>query len=405
MRLNLPTTGEVAVYVTVEEKRLTDSILRFEIRDTGIGISEEKQQKLFSRFSQADSSTTRKYGGTGLGLSISKRLTDIMNGDIGVSSEVGKGSTFWFTVCLENSSKQSVIYLPTGDLKKQRILVVDDSDTNCSLLEQIFARWGIPYQVANSGEEALIVLADNHRQQRPFTIAILDYQMPNMDGVELAKQIQDNPNYNDTRLVMFSSVVQRGDAKKMQKAGFSGYLTKPMQQADLLSVLEKVSGLSGDDEREAFVTRHTPEKKAQYNARILIVDDVTTNQVVLQSLLSKFGVKADKAKNGIEALAALRTPTNYDLVYMDCQMPEMDGYEATREIRNTHNININHSVPVVAMTANTLQGDRDKCIEAGMDDYMSKPINTKALGESLERWIPHCRTNEDDSNLVSRTSA
>lgn len=397
--------GEVAVYVTVDEKRLTDSILRFEIRDTGIGISEEQQQKLFSRFSQADSSTTRKYGGTGLGLSISKRLTEIMGGEIGVTSETGKGSTFWFTVCLENSSRQSVVYLPTGDLKKQRILVVDDNDTNCNLLEQIFTRWEIPYQVANSGEEALRVLADNRKQQQSFTIAILDYQMPNMDGVELAKQIQDNPDYNDTRLVMFSSVVQRGDAKKMQKAGFSGYLTKPMQQADLLSVLEKVSGLSGSDRSEAFVTRHTPAKKAQYNARILIVDDVTTNQVVLQSLLSKFGIKVDKAKNGLEALAALRTPANYDLVYMDCQMPEMDGYEATREIRNTKNININHSIPVVAMTANALQGDREKCLEAGMDDYISKPINAKALGESLERWISHCQIDDDDSKSENRTSA
>jgi CheY-like chemotaxis protein len=297
-----------------------------------------------------------------------------------------------------------VVYLPTGDLKKQRILVVDDNDTNCNLLEQIFTRWEIPYQVANSGEEALRILADNHKQQQTFTIAILDYQMPNMDGVELAKQIQDNPDYNDTRLVMFSSVVQRGDAKKMQKAGFSGYLTKPMQQADLLSVLEKVSGLSGSDRNEAFVTRHTPAKKTQYNARILIVDDVTTNQVVLQSLLSKFGIKVDKAKNGLEALAALRTPANYDLVYMDCQMPEMDGYEATREIRNTNNININHSIPVVAMTANALQGDREKCLEAGMDDYISKPINAKALGESLERWISHCQVS-DEKDVVDRSRA
>lgn len=397
--------GEVAVYVTVDEKRLTDSVLRFEIRDTGIGISEEQQRKLFSRFSQADSSTTRKYGGTGLGLSISKRLTEIMGGDIGVTSVAGKGSTFWFTVCLENSSKQSVVYLPTGDLKKQRILIVDDNTTNCSLLEKIFTRWEIPYQVANSGSEALEVLAQNHKQNQSFTIAILDYQMPNMDGVELAKRIQEIKDYDDTRLVMFSSVVQRGDAKKMQKAGFSGYLTKPMQQADLMSVLEKVSGLSRADSNETFVTRHTPAKKKQYNAKILIVDDVTTNQVVLQSLLSKFGIKVDKAKNGLEALAALRSAVNYDLVYMDCQMPEMDGYEATREIRNTNNININHSIPVVAMTANALQGDREKCLEAGMNDYISKPINAKALGESLERWISHCQIDDDDSKSENRTSA
>jgi signal transduction histidine kinase/DNA-binding response OmpR family regulator len=396
--------GEVAVYVSLVKKRLTDSVIKFEVKDTGIGISEEQQQKLFSRFSQADSSTTRKYGGTGLGLSISKRLSEIMGGEIGVVSEQGKGSNFWFTVVLENSDKQSVVYLPTGDLKKQHLLVVDDILTNRNLMQQIFSNWDIPHQVVESGEDALKALTNAKQQGNPFTIAIIDYQMPNMDGVQLAHKILKSDSIKDTKMIMFSSVVQRGDAKLMQQAGFSGYLTKPMQQSDLLSVLEKVSGLGSDSPKDSFVTRHTPEKKTQYQAHALVVDDVTTNQVVLQSLLGKYGIKVDKAKNGLEALAALRTHSAYDVVFMDCQMPEMDGYEATRAIRNTSNANINHSIPVIAMTANALQGDKEKCLQAGMDDYISKPISAKALGDALAKWLPH-KVKQDSSDEGERNLA
>lgn len=397
--------GEVAVYVSVVEKRLTDSVIKFEIKDTGIGISDEQQKKLFSRFSQADSSTTRKYGGTGLGLSISKRLSEIMGGEIGVESEQGEGSNFWFTIVLENSTKQSVVYLPTGDLKKQRVLVVDDIQTNRNLMIQIFNRWEIEHEVVDSGDEALAVLKRASQQGKPFTIAIIDYQMPNMDGVELARHIQHAESIKDTKLIMFSSVVQRGDAKLMQQAGFTGYLTKPMQQSDLLGVLEKVSGLSSDSPKDSFVTRHTPAKKTQYQAHALVVDDVTTNQVVLQSLLGKYGIKVDKAKNGLEALAALRSHSNFDLVFMDCQMPEMDGYEATREIRNTNNSNIDHSIPVIAMTANAIQGDKEKCLQAGMDDYISKPVNAKALGDALAKWLPHKVKQDSETDNAEKNRA
>lgn len=379
--------GEVAVYVSVDQKRDKDSLVRFEIKDTGIGISEEQQQKLFSRFSQADSSTTRKYGGTGLGLSISKKLSESMGGEIGVRSVPGEGSTFWFTLRLENSSDKAISYLPTGDLKQQRVLVVDDIATNRNLMDQILLRWNIDHETAVSGEDALDKLARGYRDNRPFTIAILDYQMPNMDGVALAERILASDELKNTRLVMFSSVVQRGDAKRLQHAGFSGYLTKPMQQSDLLSVLEKVSGIGEHNASEAFVTRHTQSKKVQYKAHVLIVDDVSTNLFVLQSLLAKHGVRVDKAKNGLEALAALRSQAEYDLVFMDCQMPEMDGYEATRQIRNKENKNINHAVPVVAMTANAMQGDKDKCLEAGMDDYLTKPINKKSIEGALAKWL------------------
>ncbi|WP_237486468.1 response regulator [Vibrio hippocampi] len=388
--------GEVAVYVTVQERLGSESVLRFEVRDTGIGISQKQQSKLFTRFSQADSSTTRKYGGTGLGLTISKTLTEMMGGDIGVYSVPDIGSTFWFTLTLENSSKQSIIQLPTGDLRKQRVLVVDDNETNLTLMEKIFEQWSIDYEVADNGQAALEQIEQSHQSGKPFTIGVLDYQMPEMDGVTLAKRILAKPENKALRLVMFSSAAQRGDAKLMQDIGFSGYLTKPLQQSDLLSVLEKVSGLSESPQDKAFVTRYTSEKKPQYNAHILVVDDVTTNQVVLQSLLSKFGIKVDKVKNGIEALHALKGAADFDLVFMDCQMPEMDGYQATREIRSQNYVQINHKIPIVAMTANALQGDKEKCLEVGMDDYVSKPVNIKSLGDALAKWLPHKRVNEDD---------
>ncbi|MGF1776142.1 response regulator [Vibrio nomapromontoriensis] len=388
--------GEVAVYVSVEERREKDSTILFEVKDTGIGISDEQQHKLFSRFSQADSSTTRKYGGTGLGLSISKKLTEMMEGEIGVYSQPNQGSTFWFTLKLENSSEKAIDYLPTGDLQKQRILVVDDIATNRNLITQLLKCWNIDHQVTSSGEEALHALTQANKQKQPFTIAVLDYQMPNMNGIQLAEHIFADTSLSGIRLVMFSSVAQRGDAKRLQSAGFSGYLTKPMQQSDLLNVLEKVSGLDEQSPKETFVTRHSPAKKTQYQAHVLIVDDVTTNQVVLQSLLAKYGIRVDKAKNGLEALSALRGQANFDLVFMDCQMPEMDGYEATQHIRDTSNKNINHEIPVVAMTANAMQGDRDKCFDAGMDDYVSKPINSKALGDVLNKWLSHCAIENEN---------
>lgn len=379
--------GEVAVFVSFEPRGDTNTLVRFEITDTGIGISEEQQRKLFSRFSQADSSTTRKYGGTGLGLAISKTLSEMMGGEIGVTSTIGQGSTFWFTINLEHSNQDSVVYLPSGNLKEQRVLVVDDNETNLNLMTQLLERWQIPHTLASSGEQALEKLMLAAEKGQAYSIAILDYQMPEMDGIGLSKRIRAQENLQQTKLVMFSSVSQRGEVQLQKNSGFSGYLTKPMQQADLLCVLEKVSGLDSSHPPNSLVTKETQGKKVQFDARVLIVDDVTTNQIVLQSLLTKHGIKSDKAKSGIEALAALRSQVDYDLVFMDCLMPEMDGYEATREIRNPDNANIRHDIPVIAMTANAMQGDKDKCLAAGMDDYLTKPINKKALEEALNKWL------------------
>ncbi|USD66901.1 response regulator [Vibrio sp. SCSIO 43136] len=389
--------GEVAVYVSSHATNANQTTLRFEVVDSGIGISKEQQERLFARFSQADSSTTRKYGGTGLGLSISKKLCEMMGGDIGVVSEPGKGSTFWFTIVVDNSHQESVVYLPTGELKKQRILVVDDIETNRTLLSGLLTRWEIDHQVVSGGEDALEVLQLATMENSPFSIAILDYQMPQMDGAELAKKILASDTTKNTRLVMFSSVAERDELEELKGIGIQGYLTKPLHQPDLLNVLEKVSGTTQGKVLDTIITKNTPTQKPQYNARILVVDDVATNQLVLQSMLHKFGVKVDRAANGLEALAALNTEVIYDLVYMDCQMPEMDGYEATREIRSNRNPNINPQSLIVAMTANAMEGDREKCIEAGMDDYLTKPITMPSLGKSLDKWLSHKLVLANDS--------
>ncbi|WP_169727226.1 response regulator [Aliagarivorans marinus] len=379
--------GEIAVNVTVEQQLESANQVRFEVVDSGIGIKPEQQEKLFTRFSQADSSTTRKYGGTGLGLAICKTLTEMMGGEIGVISSPGEGSTFWFSLPLQHAPDNAVVYLPCGNLQQQRILVVDDVATNRNLLDRLLKIWQIEHHAASSGEQALEALRLADDLGKPFTIAILDYQMPEMSGVELAERILAEPRLKSTKLIMHSSVAQMGDSSLFKHIGFSGYLTKPMQQADLLNILKKVSGMEDARAKQIMVTPDTPTQRPQYKAHVLIVDDVTTNQLVLQSMLSKYGIRADKADSGQEALAALAGDADYDLVYMDCLMPEMDGYEATQRIRNSNDPNINQQVPIIAMTANAMQGDREKCLDAGMDDYLTKPINKKTLEESLNKWL------------------
>lgn len=375
--------GEIAIYFKVLQQMDNSTLLRTDIVDTGIGLSSEQQAGLFERFSQADGSTTRKYGGTGLGLAISKQLVELMGGEIGVNSIVGKGSTFWFTLNLANAEDQPA--LPAlANLTAQKILVVDDNTTNRTLFGQLLGYWQVEHILVESGEQALEALQYAAARGHPFGIAILDLMMPGMDGVELGAAIKDDEDLADTRLMIISSQGQRGDAKKFKAAGFTGYLSKPINQSELYNCLLQVAGIEADESQ--LITRYTTRELPRFNARVLVVEDNFTNQAVARGMLEKFGLSIDLAGNGKEALHALEI-IPYDLVFMDCQMPVLDGYEASRRIRDPQSRVLDQGITIVAMTANAMQGDREKCLAAGMDDYIPKPIDPEKLQQALSKWL------------------
>jgi CheY-like chemotaxis protein/HPt (histidine-containing phosphotransfer) domain-containing protein len=370
--------------------------LRFSIRDTGIGIPPEKLGLLFNKFTQVDSSTTRKFGGSGLGLAISKQLVELMGGKIGVNSEVGLGSEFWFTVSMKLQPERTPdgrIEMPAlTNLKDVHILVVDDTTNTRESLGTQLVSWGMRTEEVSDGATAIQALTIASEKGDPFSIAILDLQKPGMDSATLGQMIKSEERLSGTHLILLTSLGERGDARRFAKLGFSGYLLKPMRQVDLFNVLsETLAGNTPPDEMRPILTRHTAREIIHVSSgavpRILLVEDNRTNQLVAQSILKKLGLRADVAANGVEAIKALEL-IPYDLVLMDVQMPEMDGLEATRRIRNIQSAVLNHNIPIVAMTAHALQGDRERCLEAGMNDYLSKPINPPALVEVLNRWLP-----------------
>ncbi|MBW1957585.1 MAG: response regulator [Deltaproteobacteria bacterium] len=383
-------TGEVVIRVTLDDEDTTHATVRFSVTDTGIGIPKDRMNRLFESFSQVDSSTTRKYGGTGLGLTISKQLAEIMGGRIGVESEEGKGSTFWFTAVLEKQpeGKYKKVVAPE-DIKGKRILIVDDNATIRYVLREQLKSWGCRYGEASSGVQALEELRQAVAGKDPFEISILDMQMPEMDGETLGKKIKQNPDLKNTILVMMTSMGQRGDARRFKDIGFAAYLTKPVKQSKLFDCLASIAGLREDTDHEqpsAIVTRHSLAEDKKRRVRILLAEDDIINQKVAISTLKKLGYTADAVANGKEAVKALEI-IPYDIVLMDCQMPVMDGYEATGEIRRRESKVLNHGVPVIALTANAMKGAREKCLNAGMDDYLSKPIYPNELSDMLEKWI------------------
>ena len=382
--------GEVVISASSKSERDGFVEILFEIRDTGIGIPESRRAAIFEPFTQVDGSTTRKYGGTGLGLAICKQLTELMGGEIGIVSEEGKGSTFWFTARFEQQSlveKQNQMSQRHADITDTRILVVDDNETNRKLLAVLLKGWGCRYETVADGEAALILLHEAAEQNDPFRVALLDQLMPGMDGSELGRKIKADPLLESTLMIMVTSLAQRGDSASLEQIGFTGYLPKPVRQAQLYDCIALVLGRSADDTPNAtIVTRHTVAESAKSGIRILLAEDNIINQKVAQSILGKLGCKADVAANGLEAVRALEL-IDYDLVLMDCQMPEMDGFEATSLIRNPDSKVLNHKVPIIAMTANAMKWDREHCIEAGMDDYLTKPVKKNELNEILEKWV------------------
>jgi len=380
--------GEIAVQASLVSETDTEAAVRFSIKDTGIGIPADRQANLFQKFTQVDASTTRQYGGTGLGLAISKQLAEMMGGEIGVKSEEGRGSEFWFTVRLAKQIEPQRHVVISPNIRGAHILVVDDNATNRQVLMVQMKAWGSRPEEASDGPSALQKIYCARDMNDPFQLAILDMQMPGMDGAALARAVKSDETLRDIRLVLMTSLGQRGDTKRMHEIGFAAYLVKPTRQSDLYDCLATV--LSCHDERQAappIVTRHSVRELYRGVARILLAEDNITNQEVAGGLLKKMGFRVDAVANGAEAVASLKT-IPYDLVLMDVQMPEMDGFEATRRIRDPQSSVRNHQVPIIAITANAMQGDRDKCLEAGMNGYVSKPISLQALAEELEKWLP-----------------
>lgn len=384
--------GDVTLSVKLVEENEHQAVVRFEVKDTGIGISPREQTRLFKPFSQADSSTTRRYGGTGLGLAISRQLVELMGGEIGVESILGKGTTFWFTLPLEKQSAEEQVRIPSTDivLKDLRVLIVDDNTTNRKILAHQLTFWEMYSDEAESGPQALARLQTS---KTPYDLVILDLMMPDMDGVQLTRLIKADPALSNIPLILLASFRERGDVEVVKQAGIATYLTKPVRQSQLFDALVHSLGHTGAPVSYAPVSIAPPPAevfpkapaKSLSQSLILVAEDNIINQRVAVRQLDRLGYRADVVANGLEVLKAL-AHTPYALVLMDCHMPEMDGLEATAEIRKQEGSD--HHTIIVAMTASAMQGERENCLQAGMDDYMAKPVKLEELTTVLKRWIP-----------------
>jgi len=390
--------GEVITTVSLEKDMGAFAKLRFEVSDTGIGIPKDRMNRLFQSFSQIDGSMTRKFGGTGLGLAISRRLIEMMNGQIGVESEEQVGSTFWFTVVLKKQKTNETNQKPKKVISKKacRVLIVDDNKTNRLVIRLQLKNMGFQFDEAFDGQMAYEMLSLAIDQGNPYHLAIIDMQMPIMDGESLGKKIKSNPEMSQTKLVLITSAGLRGDAARMKKIGFDAYLNKPVKQAVLNQCIYEVFGSEkNDQEKKSIITRHSLAEIKKRNVQILVVEDHIVNQKVILGMLNKFGFNADKVENGIEAIEALKQKA-YDLIFMDIQMPKMNGYETTKKIRNPETPIVKHDSVIIALTANAMKKDREKCIQSGMDDYLAKPFNSNDLQKIIDRHLKNISKESSD---------
>ena len=383
-------SGEVLVRAELAGEDGETATVRFSVKDTGIGLTPEQTSRLFRSFSQADTSTTRRYGGTGLGLAISKQLVNLMDSEISVESGPGVGSTFSFSLTLPKQPAGEIEEPPSrAILRGLRALIVDDNATNRRILLEQLSSWKMENAEAENGADALEELRAAARRGAPYDLALLDMQMPEMDGMQLARKIKDDPAISPTRLAILTSVGRRGDGEEAKKAGIEAYLTKPARQSDLFDAIAAVMGDPKEEDgagEARLVTRHSlRERKAGGRERLLVAEDNLVNQTVARRMLENLGYRVDVVANGLEAVGAL-SRTRYGAILMDVQMPEMDGYEATAEIR-ARETGQEYRTPIIAMTANAMAGDRENALSAGMDDYVPKPVKAEELGAVLERWV------------------
>ena len=408
-------TDKGEIVVCVDLKSIDDQHwqLNCSVSDTGLGIPAEKKAILFDSFSQVDASTTRKYGGTGLGLSITKSLVELMEGSIEFESELGKGSCFALNIKLKKCELSKAV-LPTVDISTLNILIVDDNTTNREVLRGQLEHWGANVFEAESGAEALS-LCEKHFKQPTlpfFDVAFLDMQMPEMNGAELGKHLRGITDYASMKLIMMTSMSNHGDAKLFSELGFSAYFPKPATTSDLFNALAiVVTGGEIMAQAEPLLTSHhlrtlvqpddlnNNDKASMHFAVppfILVVEDNNVNQMVAKGVLEKLNVNVDIATNGIEAISSIKNApvdSPYQLIFMDCQMPEMDGFEATKAIRSGAANEKNRNITIIAMTANAMTGDKENCLNAGMNDYLSKPINSEKVFKKLKQWLP--KTDEN----------
>lgn len=383
--------GSILIRAVLESKDTQRARIKFSVTDPGTGLTEQEITKLFEPFVQSDSSTSRKYGGTGLGLSISKRLVELMDGTIGVNSVKGHGSTFWFTVPLEIGSPECIKHLSTEDLASSRVLIVDDDAHACEIIHTYLASWGLRYTIAEDAQRALAILRTAAKTD-PFQIVIVDLAMPGAEGLQLGKAIREDDYLKNIKLIMITAFDKPGIGEEAIQLGFDAYLTKPMRQSQLLNAITTLAyeAPSGKNKAETEQNAETDAASSQDQLTrmelILVAEDHPVNQQVALLFLKNLGFEAHIADNGLQVLEKMQL-TTYSLVFMDCQMPKMDGFEATRRIRKTETLSGSH-IPIVAMTANAIEGSREQCLAAGMDDYVSKPISPEQLQTVLKKWLP-----------------
>ncbi len=377
--------GRISIWGEIVSEDEENAIYSFSVLDTGIGIHEEAKSRLFQSFSQLDASTTRKYGGTGLGLAISKQLAELMGGEIGVESEINRGSLFWFTVPMKKVTRKKKNNYDPIDFSDKKVLIVDDNKTDREILRMQIKSWAGEVLEAENGHTALELLKLAAKTEKAVDFAIIDFNMRDLNGDELGKLIKRDKEIADTKMIMFTAGAYRGDAKRMFEIGFDGFLTKPLNQSllydCLVNIYAKNNAFAGAESTQ-IETRYTIDSEKKI--RILLAEDNLINQKVAIRMIEKIGYDIDCVINGKEAVDAVNTSI-YDLVLMDMQMPEMDGIDATIAIRSTEQNG--DRIPIIAMTANAMKGDKERCLDAGMDDYLSKPVNPKKLKEVIQNWV------------------